>query len=356
MKHYCKILLAVTAALVLLVQSGCQEQAKAPDEAGTVLPTAKQGSSEQKAQTDQPAPRITFEETVYDFGQVSSGKKYSGQFELKNTGSGILKITDVNKCCGAAVTLDKKELAPGESGTLKVEYYTGRSSGLMSRQLRVFSNDETNPQVILTIKAQVVIRVDFQPQRIDLLLNKDNAGCPKITIRSLDKQPFSIVSFQSTGQTITADIDPAVEATKFVLEPKVDIQKLQKRSAGLATISLTHPELEKVSIYFTTKPRFQLTPSGVFLLHPTPEKPSINRITLVSNYGEQFKIESTSSEKGFVKLLRQDEIAKGYRLEVEIMPPPRDDTGGFNDVLHLHLDNGEKLSVKCYGQYAELKE
>jgi hypothetical protein len=216
MRHYYRISLSVITALILFVQISCQEQAKTPDLS--------------KAEG---APRITFEDTVYDFGEVSSSRKYTGQFKFTNTGDGVLKIIDVKKCCGSVVTLDKEELTTGESGTLKVEYTTNPRSGSMMRSIRVYSNDKTQPKVDLTIKAQVIQKISYKPQRVDLLLNKENVVCPNITITSLDKQPFSITSFQSTGDTITADIDSSVEATEFVLEPKVNLEKHQKHSRGL---------------------------------------------------------------------------------------------------------------------------
>jgi hypothetical protein len=337
MRYYYRISLAVTIALVLLIQGGCQKQAKGP-ESELISPVAR--------------AKITFENTVYDFGEIAAGKKYKGQFKFTNTGNGVLKITDVKKCCGAVVTLDKKELAPGQSGMIKVEYNSGRRAGLVAKQIHVSSNDETKPTVALTIKAHVVIRIDYQPQRIDLLLNKNNAGCPKITIKSLDNQPFSITSFQSTGETITADIDPSVKAIEFVLEPKVDLDKLQKHSGGLVTINLTHPELNKVYIRFITKQRFQPIPSGVFLLNPLPDKPSINKVSIVNNYGEDFEIESTSSEKGMAKVVNQQVIKGGYRLDIEITPPaPDDKTRMFDDVVNVNLKGGQTLKIKCYVHY-----
>lgn len=339
MSHYCKISFAVTAALVLLVQSGCQEQAKVPVEL-----TPGSAASETR-------PEITFEKTTHDFGEVSSSKQYTGHFKFTNTGSGTLKIIDVKKCCGAVVTLDRKELAPGVSGTLKVEYTTSARSESMVRLIRVFSNDETQPKVVLTIKAQVVQKVKYQPQRVDLLLDKENVNCPAITITSLDDQPFSITAFQSTDGILTADVDPSVEATKFVLVPKVDMEKHQKRSTGFVAISLTHPEIDKVTIRFTTKQRFELKPTGVFLLNPRPQEPNINKVFIVSNYDESFEIESTSSEKGIAKVLSQRAIAGGYRLEVEITPPPPGETRMFTDVVNVRLKGGETLKIKCYVRY-----
>lgn len=339
MKHYYRISLAAIIALTLLIHSGCQKQAIEPE---TEVTSPAAGTK----------PQITFEKTIYDFGEIAAGKKYSGQFKFTNTGSGILKIIEVKRCCGAVVTLDKKELSPGQNGILKVEYTSGRMAGPVEKELRVYSNDKTNSKVDLTIKAQVVIRVDYQPQRIDLLLNKENAGCPEITIRSLDKQPFSIKSFQSTGDTITADFDPSVEATKFVLEPKVHPEKHLKHQGGLVAIGLTHPELDKVNIRFTTKQRFQLKPTGVFLLNPLPDKPSLNKVSIVSNYGEEFEIESTTSEKGMAKVVNQQAIKDGYRLEIEITPPaPDDKTSMFDDMLNVNLKGGETLKIKCYVRY-----
>jgi hypothetical protein len=351
MKRYRLRWLFVVLALAVLAQTGCQQRVKAPDIAKADVVTEPQ-----KARTAEVSPKITFDKTTYDFGEVSPSAKYTGQFKFTNTGSGVLKITEVKKCCGAVVTLDKQELSPGESGTLKVEYSTGSGSGLVSRQLRVNSNDETNAEVALTIKARVVPKVNYQPQRINLVLNKENAGCPAITITSLDKKPFSIKSFQSTGETITADVDPAVEATRFVLEPKVDLEKLKKRSTGFITISLTHPELDRVTILFSMLQRFKTTPGSIILVNPEPLQPAVQKIIVASNYGEQFEIESASSEKGLAKVLSQQAIANGYRLEVEITPPARDATSGFTDMLNIQLKDGEKLSIKCYGRYVDTEK
>jgi hypothetical protein len=340
MYYNCKIPLIVTAVLVLLVQNGCQEQAKMPDVS--------------KAEG---TPRIIFEDTVYDYGEVSSSRKYTGQFKFTNTGDGVLKILDVRKCCGSVVTLDKEELVPGESGTLKVEYTTGPRSGSIMRSIRIYSNDKTNPKVDLTIRAKVIQKVKYQPPKADLLLEEDNVVCPKITITSLDKQPFSITAFQSTGDTITVDIDPSVKATEFVLEPKVNLEKHQKYPSGLIFISLTHPELDKVTIRFTTKQRFESKPTGVFLLNPRPEEPNINKVSIVSNYNEEFEIESTSSEKGMAKVVNQRAIKNGYKLEIEIMPPaPDDKTRMFTDIMNVKLNGGETLKIKCYVRYLSKEE
>ena len=353
-------LIAVIVALVLLVQIGCQEQAKAPevpDEPEATLvaaePEIAQAEVQIVPQATEPAPKITFEKVVYDFGDVAVKKKYTGEFRFTNTGDGPLKITEVKRCCGTVTKLDKEELAPGESGVLKVVYNSGPNASVMRRKLYVSSNDKANPKVELTIKAKIVPKVAYEPQRMRLMLKGENAGCPNITLASLDNQPFSIKAFTSTGGSITADVDSSVEATKFVLQPKVDLEKLKSRSAGYINIGLTHPECAIVYIYFSTLLEFEFKPRSIIVLNPEPQKPLIKKVSLVNNYNEDFEVESTSSQNGLVKVLSQKKTANSYQFEVEITAPPADDTGRFSDMLYVNLKGGEKLAIKCYGRYLE---
>lgn len=353
MRRNCLSSLAFVIGFVLIIQSGCQQHAKTPEQSKDATLASDSGIDEQEPEilTTAPAAKIKFEKLSHDFGEVGTRRKYTGEFIYTNNGDGPLKITEVKKCCGVVTTLSKDELAPGESGILKVQYTSGRTSGVIRRQLDVSSNDKANPKVTLTLKAKIVPKVTYEPQKIKLVLNEENASCPDITINCLDMKPFSIKSFQSTGASITADIDPSVEATRFVLQPKIDYQKLESRSAGFVSIRLTHPDCDRIDIYFSTLLRFEITPRGIIVLNPEPQKPTIKKLSIASNYGEDFEIESTSSQNGYAKVLSQQKSAKGYHLEVEVTPPPPDDTGKATDMLYLQLKDDEKLAVKCYVRY-----
>jgi hypothetical protein len=62
-------------------------------------------------------PRISFEKTVFDLGDVGQGTKNTCEFRFTNTGRGLLKIGKISRTCGCTVfQLDKKEYAPNESG------------------------------------------------------------------------------------------------------------------------------------------------------------------------------------------------------------------------------------------------
>lgn len=300
-------------------------------------------------------PKIEFESLVHDFGKVGPGKKLLGEFKLTNTGDAPLKITKVEKCCGAVTKLDKEQLAPGESGTLKVQYTSSRMANKIMKRLYVNSNDKETPRATLTIKAETVLRVDYEPKSLKFLLNEEDLNCPKITLTSNDNKPFSITQFQATNDTLTAEFDTSVQATKFVLEPKVDIEKLQNRSSGLINISLAYPEpeaaSETVTIMFQALSRFSIRPSMLVVMYNKPTEPIKKTLWITNNYGEEFEVESTSIKEGNIKVLSQKKVGNRYQFELQIKPPPVEDVKRFNDTFTINLKGGEKLEVSCRGIY-----
>ena len=345
---------ALVFSSVLLFQLGCQEQAKLPEKPATGPGTRVVGTP-QKAEAalaglDKAAPKITFENIVYDFGKIGlGGEKKIAEFKFTNTGEGLLKIGEVEKCCGVVTKLDKTEYAPGESGVLKAEYQ-GSRPGLDRKILYVKSNDKTKARIALTLKAEVVSKIAIAPKRLKLFLGEDNAGCPKIVLSSLDNQPFMITGFKSTADCITADVDSSVEATKFILEPKVDMEKLNNNLKGHIDISLTHQEEKTVEILFDVLPKFTIIPPLILAFNAEPQKPIVRRVSVLNNYGGNFEIESALSKDNTVKVLSSEKIRSGYQLVLEITPPSAE---SFTDMLVIKIKDGDELKLVCRGIYTK---
>ena len=339
------LILLFIAGSLLLLQFGCQGeaiQAEKP-EAGLV-----EEKAEAAIQIDEGAPIITFEKTVADFGEVgvTSSKKVA-EFKFTNTGEGLLKIKDIERCCGVVTKVDKTEYAPGESGVVKAEFQAFQKAGLYMKNIYVNSNDKTQPRLALTIKTMVVSKVSYSPKRLSLYLGEENAGCPKIVINSLDNQPFSITGFTSTGGSISADIDSSVEATKFVLSPVVDLERLNDTPKGRINISLTHPDEKSAYISFDLLPKFSTSPPLIIAFNALPEEPIARKVSVLNNYGGAFEIESVSSPNNTIKVLGQEKIRDGYQLQLEMMPPASEGRTFFADVLAVKIKGGDELQVVC---------
>jgi hypothetical protein len=340
MSAYQKLTVVAAVCGILALQAGCQQQAK------VAAPEAVAEKGE---------PRIEFESLVYDFGKVGPGQKLNGEFKFTNTGDAPLEITKVQKCCGAVTKLDKEQLAPGESGVLEVTYTSGRMAGRMSKRLYVNSTDKEMPRAALTIKAETVLKVTYEPKSLKLLLKDENAGCPEITLSSVDNKPFSISSFSTTGGSLIAEFDSSVQATKFVLQPKADMEKLQKRATGLIKIGLVYPgpdaESETVTIVFRALSRFTVNPSMLIVMYDKPAETVEKTLWITNNYREEFEVESTASKEGIVKVLNQNKVGDRYRFSLEITPPPGQDVKRFTDTFTINLKGGETLDVACRGIY-----
>jgi hypothetical protein len=302
---------------------------------------------------------------VHDFGNIEPESRNVCEFRFTNTGGSLLKIKEVSKSCGCTpYTLTKMEYEPNESGTLKVEYNASSRPASIRKTLFVSSNDAAKPRVELVIKAEIVAKVDYQPKKLDLALNKENAGCPVITIKSLDGRPFSIKGFEAIGtpksieNIITADYNSPKKATEFVLQPKVDIEKLREVSGGRIEITLTHPEIKLISIPFEVLPKFKITPQSIIVYKAELEKAVTREVWVISNYDEDFEIESTSSQQGTIKVLSQEKIDNRYKFELEITPPAtqKGPTGFFTDTFFVNIKGGERLKVDCRMFYMRKKE
>ena len=395
-------------AAVLLLQPGCQEtsatkppaaqatssasspvvqaqpaQPAAPEKVASATPAVTESqpapSAPPKSQPQlqpppQPVagtPKIEFKTTLQNFGDIGPETSHTTKFEFKNVGNAPLKIVHVKGCCGSVTrgVRDGQEFAPGESGTLEVEYRTSTYPGSLVRRITVQTNDPDQQVVDLTIRANVVFRIEHHPNRLNLFPKKENAGCGQITIKSTDGKAFSISGFRATANTLTAAFDPNVKATEFVVQPKADADKLTRNPKGQISISLTHPECSRVDIPYDVLPEFSVTPSQLTLFNVKANEPIQREVWILSNYDEDFDIESVSSQRGTMKVLETSKVpgaakvagAAGdsgktgarYQVKIEIMPPVMADQRSIlSDVLEIKLKGGETLTVQCRGFYA----
>ena len=378
-----KIEIAFVIGCILLLQICCQEQLegtkaskpalteakpvlsgpKPQKTASTAAPVLRQKEPvkaktitvKSKAEVNEPGSEITFESLIYDYREIGAGTRNTCEFNFRNTGDTLLKISKVDAPCGCTVPkLAKKEYTPGESGILTVIYRPGNSPGTATKRLYVNSNDKAKPRLGLTIKAKVVMKVEHNPERLNLLLKGENSGCPEITLKSRDNLAFAITGFKSTGDSIKADFDPSVKTTSFVLKPKIDMEKLRKGLRGQVEISLTHPECKKVTIIFDALAEFKVDPRVVYVREAEPQKPVTKKVWVFNNYNEGVEVESTSSRNGTIKVLTQEKIRNGYQFELQITPPAAESKKRvFTDVFSVKLKGAQQLRITCYGIYAK---
>lgn len=143
------ILLLAVAAMISF--TSCKEEsattkiADAP--AKTELASADVSTSSSSDATT--FPEIVFDNEMHDFGNVKAGDVVSHEFTFTNTGDAPLKVMQARPSCGCTVPdWSKDPIAPGEKGSVTVEFNSTGTKGVQNKSVRLTTNTKKGNEVI----------------------------------------------------------------------------------------------------------------------------------------------------------------------------------------------------------------
>lgn len=86
-------------------------------------------------------PRIEFEKTSHDFGEVIEGNKAKYSFQFTNTGDSVLYLESVKASCGCTTPYWTQDpIPPGESGKITASYNSKGRPGPFHKSVYVRTN------------------------------------------------------------------------------------------------------------------------------------------------------------------------------------------------------------------------
>ncbi len=119
--------------------------------------------------TEPQAPRIVFQELLYDFGTVEQGDQVNHLFKFTNQGSQDLRIESVKTACGCtAAVISSEVIAPGQEGTISATFDTSKFFGERVKTVSVHSNDPLQPVATLTLQGVIAVEVSIEPAQLYL--------------------------------------------------------------------------------------------------------------------------------------------------------------------------------------------
>ncbi|MCB0703687.1 MAG: DUF1573 domain-containing protein [Saprospiraceae bacterium] len=93
--------------------------------------------------------RMVFEETTYDFGEVSEGEVVTKSFRFKNTGKVPLIINGARSTCGCTVpTWPKEAIPPGGTGEIDVQFNTAGKQNEQKKPVTITANTYPSETVV----------------------------------------------------------------------------------------------------------------------------------------------------------------------------------------------------------------
>lgn len=119
-----------------------------------VAPAATQDELVAKAQS-KPLTNVALGDNFYDFGKIKKGEKVQHTYEITNTGTNPLIISEVKPGCGCtAPSFTKDPIMPGKKGEVTLSFDSSSFEGLVNKEASVYANVEKAP-IILTFTADI---------------------------------------------------------------------------------------------------------------------------------------------------------------------------------------------------------
>lgn len=136
MKTY-HFLYQIVVFVLIIGLSGCSNKNNQEINGNIVnIPITADGKDE-KARM----PKFEFEQTHHNFGKLMQGEKVSYTYKFKNVGNAALVISAVVPSCNCSVAqFTKTPIAPGESGSITVNFNSETKKGLVSSSVTVQAN------------------------------------------------------------------------------------------------------------------------------------------------------------------------------------------------------------------------
>ncbi|MCA6069335.1 DUF1573 domain-containing protein [Chryseobacterium sp. RG1] len=105
--------------------------------------------------SNQPLTTIALAESNFDFGKVKKGDKVQHVYEVTNTGTNPLVISEVKPGCGCTVPdFTKEPILPGKKGKITLHFDSTNFDGAVNKYADVFANVEKAP-IKLTFTANI---------------------------------------------------------------------------------------------------------------------------------------------------------------------------------------------------------
>jgi len=101
-------------------------------------------------------PKISTQQTQFDFGKISAKEKVFHDFYVMNNGGDSLVIRDVRASCGCTVAKPEKSvLTPGETTKITVSFDPSGRRGHQQKYVYVSSNDKNSPELRFSFAADI---------------------------------------------------------------------------------------------------------------------------------------------------------------------------------------------------------
>ncbi len=337
-----------------------------------------------------PAPRIVFQESVLDLGRILDDTITEKATSFRNVGDADLIITAVHSTCGCTVgRVGRTEITgeshagirevvkPGESLELVVKFNPNGKRDAQSQRVTLTTNDPTQPQAVVEVRAFVEPVVRVEPMVVSLgEVGKGEIQSQIVTVigrtPEFDIERISINGADYMTGRVLSKMDVTTPDGRF--ERHIDIELVIDGTGkpqpvrGIVSIRTTDDRRRLVSVQVMGTILGDLMLEGESLRFGVvgPSLVHDRTVKLRTRTGKPFKIlgiEEAGSNNEFKSswqimppqtngLASTDAAQKEYQIKFSL--PTNTRPGGFRGSFLITTDvpDEEKIEIVYYGVVA----
>ncbi|WP_292008355.1 DUF1573 domain-containing protein [Chryseobacterium sp.] len=126
-----------------------------PEQHGVIAGDSGVVGADAAVASNQPSTTLALSESNFDFGNIKKGDKVEHVYEVTNTGTNPLIISEVKPGCGCtAPDFTKDPILPGKTGKITLHFDSTNFDGNVQKYADVYANVDKAP-VKLTFTANI---------------------------------------------------------------------------------------------------------------------------------------------------------------------------------------------------------
>jgi len=203
------------------------------------------------------APKIQFDELLYDFGNAYQNSTVKHSFTFKNVGTDNLRVGLQNPGRFTWIFAPAKAIPPGEKGEIKVRFNTDGKRGLQRESFNVTTNDPDQPLIRLKIIVNIQVILAPNPDQLSFgPLKVEAQSKPQyISLIGIDGKTTKIKSVESSDEHIKAE--KILSNSESGREEKIKVTILPGMIVGnfseIIVIHTDHKKIKKLAVPISGK-------------------------------------------------------------------------------------------------------
>jgi len=257
---------------------------------GTTVVGARQApapAAPAAATTNAVGPKIHFAEPMYDFGKMQAGEPVKHTYVFTNTGDSLLILNSVQPQCGCTTAGQwTKEVAPGQAGSIPIQFNTTAYNGPVFKQVTVTCNVTSQPTLFLQLRGTVYRPYEVSPPLAVLNVPADReTASAVVTITNHTDQPFIVFQPQSANRMFSAELTTNVPGKSYQITVSTVPPLSPGNVQGQITVksSWTNTPVIAVTVVANVQPPVMVIPPQVTLAPGPLTGPVTNSVTVQNN-------------------------------------------------------------------------